>query len=164
MGVVVEGFRENAEAFEAWARALRRMSIEAVEIVESEGRNDGASNATIGDMMQTSGRDVYALDDETKQDAQTILEDGFAEELERTINRPRPSGRVVFAQVWKRLGEYFQELVRGRINDQFETPGGKASLSANYAVQKLRRWGFVAPIGKASGQYLQSIIYRFVGR
>jgi hypothetical protein len=140
-------------------------------------RDDGREFEVIVDSLIENGRDFFTPDSKIAEDVARA----FAAEVEkraqaafkrrrRAIRKATRTGsQLVAAKTMSddaiagaALREGMKAYMMGvmdRLSEQRTSSGGAPdSLTPEYAAYKEKRWGFVTPIGVASGQLLASLI------
>jgi hypothetical protein len=125
-------------------------------------REDGVNSDDIVKSLMESDRDFFSADDA----AADKVAQAMADEVEKRIsaaaakNRPEPkSDALAAAGLREAMKAYMAEVV-DRIESQRTADGGspRGLTSEAYKAYKVRKYGFETPIGKASGQLLQSLV------
>lgn len=148
--------------------------------LKSVARKDGhgESNAQIGDWLAEGGRDFFsATTADTDQIAKTVasvIEQRTQALANRMSKRSRKIGNMNWTSAltqksasairtdWARatgaaalragMREWMAAVDQRMTSQETSTGGGPSKLSERYAAYKARRFGFVIPIGVASGQ------------
>lgn len=151
--IEIRGAREIAAALRGRADALRRSTVQGVEVVPAAGDEMKAA------ALVATGRDVFATDDALRSRLVAIGESELGVIFER-LETGRPA---TLTTIFRRWGDELLRTVRGRLNDQEPTPGGKRELSPAYARAKVRAGFSAHPIGKRTGALLNGLVRRFIG-
>lgn len=162
-------------------RAYRGVKLSDVERTESD-----AENSIIAEALQKSGRDFFSL---RKGDEQHIVA-AYDREIQIALDkearllakleRSTAVGAAAKLATFKGAAEgrargmagkalraamaEYMRLVTQNIEQQRTKSGAPRELTEEYAAVKQRRWGFVHPIGKASGQLLENLNPTEAGR
>ena len=141
MTVSVEGL----DGFEARfaEKVAQLLPQETVFEVKAGGARGGSQNAMIARVLAAAGRNFAWVNPKTKAQVALAARGLFA----ATATGRRKAEETIKALLLVGIGENVQAQ---------KNPGGGAfrSLTANYAAQKRRLHGFIAPIGRATGDLL----------
>ena len=144
-GVTMEG--ENTVAAAIGRRLLRTAAtVGTVQIgVVAGGRRGPAKNALIAQVQAARQRNPWYLD----KDATTAI---------RFLVRGLAGEDVDQMSVFRQIGGLMVEAVKRNIENQ-RGPSGATfrELSARYAAFKRRKYGFIAPILKATGDLIDGL-------
>ena len=128
--------------------------------VELIGRRaDGVDYTKLMQGLIDTGRDFFSADqpvaDAVAQAMATAIEDSVAGLAKK--GRTATDDQLALKGLKAAMEEYMAQVVKRIENQTVADGGGPEPLSPAYAKYKERKFGFTTPIGKATGQLLQSL-------
>ena len=145
-GVAMQGTEQIADAIRK--KLLKHTAaIGTIEIgVVAGGRRGEAKNALIARVQQAKQRDPWYLDKDTMQAIRFVAR-GLGSEDENVIEA-----------AIKQLGALMVSAVKKNIENQ-KGPSGLSfrELGARYAAFKRRKYGFISPILRATGDLMDNL-------
>lgn len=158
--IEVEGLDNVAAAIKLLEQALGPRSYDGVQLLDKP-RDDGVENTTIliGQRDKQQRDIVTASADDAREIGQSYVDRIIAEVqnvLDRQALGKSSTGResvVVDRLALTDAIKRYMEIVSGRIDRQINAQGSPLKkLTDVYANYKKKKWGFVEPILRASGQ------------
>jgi hypothetical protein len=153
----------QGEPVKEWTGLLKQLEqldtrFSGVELIGA--RADGVDSNDIVESLIERNRDFFSADqslaDEVAQAMADTIEKFAQSALEK--GRPDPSDNEIASSGLMAAMKAYMAGVVARIDAQrTATGGGPQALTDKYAAYKNKRWGFVTPIGKASGQLLSAL-------
>lgn len=160
--IEAQGLDQVASAIKLLEETLGPRSYDGVELLDT-GRDDGALNTEILlKQRDLFGRDVVTAGDKEVKEIGQAYVDRIIAEVDNVLNRQATGKKTTGREsaVVDRLAltdaiKKYMEIITTRIEKKVNASGSPLKkLSPGYAAWKLRVFGFVEPILKASGQLL----------
>jgi hypothetical protein len=151
---------EGDDRFAALLKQIEKLSTRFHGVRLIGKRQDGVDSDDIIESLIERNRDFFSPDDAVAEDVASAA----AEELEKRLaaaaseKRPNPTDNALAAAMLKAAMMAYMKAVVERIESQ-RTASGAApqKLTPAYAAYKEKTFGFITPIGKASGQLLENL-------
>jgi hypothetical protein len=151
---------EGDQKFKALLQQIERLDTVFAGVRLIGKREDGVDSDDIVDSLIEHDRDFFSPDDAVAED----VAQAAAIELEKRLaaaaakGRPNPTDNALAGGMLKAAMMAYMKAVVDRIESQRTASGGAPQdLTPAYAAYKEKKFGFVTPIGKASGQLLEAL-------
>lgn len=136
-------------------------AIRAVELNAKKRKEGGDNtNAEILEFLADSGRDFVTLSDADKREMESTLvawlEKGLGGNI-RSGQDFRAFATEIAAKAFTEAAKFWQDKISENIRNGKSKDGPVEDLSPEYKNQKQKKYGFVYPIGVASGQLRDNV-------
>jgi len=153
----------QGEPVKEWTGLLKQLEqldtrFSGVELIGA--RADFVDSNNIVESLIERNRDFFSADQYLADEVAQAMADEIEKRSQAALDkgRPDPSDDTLAAGGLMSAMKSYMASVVARIDSQrTATGGGPQALTDKYAAYKAKRWGFVNPIGKASGQLLSAL-------